>query len=99
MEDHSEGAKVEVQICQLNPGQKGAVVRIEGESALRQHLLEMGFTRGTEVEFVRSAPLGDPVDLRLRGYRLSLRRAEASAVVVLSDRTAQSHPKLKGLKL
>jgi Fe2+ transport system protein FeoA len=42
----------------------------------------MGFTKGTEVEFVRQAPLGDPVDLRLRGYRLSLRRIEAAVVIV-----------------
>ncbi|MDR3710489.1 MAG: ferrous iron transport protein A [Capsulimonadaceae bacterium] len=71
-----------VPICQLKPGQKGTVVRLDGESGLRQHLLEMGFTKGTEVEFVRQAPLGDPVDLRLRGYRLSLRRNEASVVIV-----------------
>lgn len=71
-----------VPISQLEPGQKGVVDRLEGESALRQHLLEMGFTKGTEVEFVRQAPLGDPVDLRLRGYRLSLRRVEAAVVIV-----------------
>jgi len=59
------------------------VICLHGTAALRQHLLEMGFTKGTIVEFVRQAPLGDPVDLRLRGYRLSLRRQEAAAVMVV----------------
>ncbi len=67
----------------LRPGQQGRVICLHGTAALRQHLLEMGFTKGTIVEFVRQAPLGDPVDLRLRGYRLSLRRQEAAAVMVV----------------
>ena len=81
---HQSGAipAVVVPITQLKPGRKGVVVRLDGDSGLRQHLLEMGFTKGTEVEFLRQAPLGDPIDLRLRGYRLSLRRVEASAVIV-----------------
>jgi len=67
---------------QLEPGHKGTVVELIGDASLRQHLLEMGFTKGTEVEFLRQAPLGDPIDLRLRGYRLSLRRIEAAVVIV-----------------
>ena len=67
----------------LKPGQKGTVICLHGTAALRQHLLEMGFTKGTVVEFLRQAPLGDPIDLRLRGYRLSLRRQEAAAVMVI----------------
>lgn len=69
-------------ICQLAPTQTGIVIRVVGESTLRSHLLEMGFTRGTEIEFVRRAPLGDPIDVILRGYRLSLREREACSVVV-----------------
>lgn len=84
-------AEAAVPISQLKPGHKGTVVRLDGESGLRQHLLEMGFTKGTEVEFVRQAPLGDPVDLRLRGYRLSLRRVEAS-VVLVNPETADDAP-------
>ena len=74
-----------VPMSQLKPGHKGTVVRLDGDSGLRQHLLEMGFTKGTEVEFLRQAPLGDPIDLRLRGYRLSLRRIEAAVVMVRPD--------------
>jgi Fe2+ transport system protein FeoA len=72
----------ETTICQLEPDQTGVVVRVQGESTLRSHLLEMGFTRGTHIEFVRRAPLGDPIDVILRGYRLSLREREACSVVV-----------------
>jgi Fe2+ transport system protein FeoA len=74
---------IAISITELKAGETGSVVRIEGEPNLRQHLMEMGFTTGTTVEFVRQAPMGDPVDLRVRGYRLSLRRIEAAAVVVI----------------
>jgi Fe2+ transport system protein FeoA len=66
----------------LKAGKIGKVVKLDGVPSLRQHLLEMGFTKGTPVEFIRQAPLGDPIDLRLRGYRLSLRRAEAASIIV-----------------
>jgi ferrous iron transport protein A len=71
-----------VPITQLLPGQKGVIAGVNGISSLRQHLLEMGFTKGTTVEFIRQAPLGDPIDLHLRGYRISLRRNEACAIAV-----------------
>ena len=72
----------EIGACCLKPGQHGVVVRLQGDAGLRHQLLEMGFTKGTVVEFIRRAPLGDPIDLRLRGYHLSLRHDEANAVVV-----------------
>lgn len=72
----------EIGACCMKPGQVGLVVRLQGEPSLRHHLLEMGFTSGTAVEFVRRAPLGDPIDLRLRGYHLSLRHQEAGAILV-----------------
>ena len=74
-----------VPITSLSAGSRCVVADLVGESSLRQHLLEMGFTRGTVVEFVRQAPLGDPIDLRLRGYRLSLRRAEAAVLLVVPE--------------
>jgi Fe2+ transport system protein FeoA len=76
---------VEATICQLAPYQQGIVARIQCESSLRNQLLELGFTRGTRVEFVRRAPLGDPIDVKLRGYRLSLREREACAIVVAPE--------------
>lgn len=78
-----EDQSVHLPVSFLKAGQRGTVICLHGTAALRQHLLEMGFTKGTVVEFVRQAPLGDPIDLRLRGYRLSLRRQEAAAVMVV----------------
>jgi len=72
----------ERSLSSLGPGQKGRVLRVDGQPAARQRLQEMGLVRGTPVEFVRAAPLGDPIEIRLRGYHLSLRRQEADAVIV-----------------
>jgi ferrous iron transport protein A len=69
-------------LSQLGPGQTGRVVRIEGSGTVRQRLQEMGLTRGASIRFVRAAPLGDPIEIHVRGYHLSLRRAEAEAVWV-----------------
>jgi Fe2+ transport system protein FeoA len=67
---------------QLRPGQRGRVVAVAGADALVQRLLEMGLLDGEVVEMVRVAPLGDPVEVRLGDYRLSLRRSEAARVEV-----------------
>jgi Fe2+ transport system protein FeoA len=53
---------------------------VSGAPALAQRLLEMGLTRGTEVEVVRFAPLGDPMEVRLWGYLLSLRKSDARQI-------------------
>jgi Fe2+ transport system protein FeoA len=67
---------------QLRPGQRGRVVALAGGDALVQRLLEMGLFEGEEVEVIGFAPLGDPLEVRLRDYRLSLRRSEAARVQV-----------------
>jgi ferrous iron transport protein A len=67
---------------QLAAGQLGRVESIQGDDALVQRLLEMGLLEGEEIEVVGFAPLGDPMEIRLRDYRLSLRRAEAAGVTV-----------------
>lgn len=64
------------------PGFKGKVVRVTGRGPVRRRLMEMGVTVGTEVELERLAPLGDPLELKLRGYHLSLRKDEAARVCV-----------------
>jgi ferrous iron transport protein A len=73
------------EVCalpELSPGESGRVVGLRGAAETCNRLMEMGVTRGTLVRFVRCAPLGDPLELYVRGYRLSLRRAEAAAVAV-----------------
>lgn len=68
---------------QLTPGQRATVKGVTGEgSAIYQRLMEMGVFEGAELEVVRFAPLGDPMEVRLHGYHLSLRKAEAAAVSV-----------------
>ena len=72
----------ECPLSELKPGQSGRVQRLDGQPAVRGRLQEMGLIRGTTVQFVRAAPLGDPIEIRVRGYSLSLRRQEAGAVIV-----------------
>ena len=66
----------------LQPAQRGRICEVKGVGALRRRLLDMGVVPGAEIEVVRIAPLGDPVEYRVRGYRLSLRRSEATLVMV-----------------
>ena len=67
---------------QLQRGQRAVVTALQGDDALVQRLLEMGLLEGEAVEVIGFAPLGDPMELRLRDYRLSLRRREAACVLV-----------------
>lgn len=69
-----------VTLDQLRPGQRGRITGLDGEDSLTQRLLEMGMLEGEEVEVVGVAPLGDPLEIGLRDYRLSLRRREAARV-------------------
>ncbi len=66
----------------VEPGRKARVVSVKGDSQTRKRLAEMGLTRGALVAVERVAPLGDPVDLRVRGYHLSLRKEEAAKVFI-----------------
>src|SRR5580692_8398731 len=68
---------------QLGIGCKGSVVKVGGDADLRRRLLEMGFCNGAEVEVIRRAPLGDPIEFRLRGYHLSLREEQARHVQIV----------------
>ncbi len=67
---------------QMLPGQRGRVEAIHGDDYLVQRLLEMGLLEGEEIEVLGFAPFGDPMEIRLRDYRLSLRRSEAARVSV-----------------
>lgn len=66
----------------LLPGQRGRIVSLQGEPRLLQRLMEMGLLEGDEVEMVAVAPLGDPIEVRLRDYRLSLRRQDAAGIEI-----------------
>jgi DtxR family transcriptional regulator, Mn-dependent transcriptional regulator len=75
------------KLSDLRPGDKGRIAFVSGSGPIRRRLIEMGLTSDTPVEVVRVAPLGDPMELKLRGYCLSLRRSEAERVEVeMADR-------------
>lgn len=63
-------------------GGQVTVKRIHGEGSLRRRIMDMGITKGTEVYVRKVAPLGDPVELTVRGYELSIRKNEAEAIEV-----------------
>ncbi len=69
-------------LSELQPAERGTIYEVSGSRALRRRLLDMGIVPGAEIEVVRVAPLGDPVEYLVKGYRLSLRRREAANVLV-----------------
>ncbi|MFN2375208.1 MAG: ferrous iron transport protein A [Candidatus Binatia bacterium] len=71
-------------LSQLPLRSRAKVLRVGGQPGFRRRLMEFGLVPGTTVEVVRVAPLGDPVQLLVRGCRLSIRRAEAAEVTVFS---------------
>lgn len=66
-------------------GKSATVIEIKLPPAQRPRLMEMGLLVGTKVELVRFAPLGDPVEIKVRGYNLTLRKNEAEQILVMSD--------------
>jgi len=69
-------------LSDMQPGEKGRVLSVSGDNTVQRRIRDMGIVRGTEIEVVRRAPLGDPVEFRLKGYNLSLRKEEAACVSV-----------------
>ena len=69
-------------LSELNPKDKGIIKKIEKSGSLKRKLLDMGVIPGSSIEIVKFAPLGDPVDVKIRGYHLSLRKEEASQILV-----------------
>lgn len=69
-------------LVNVGPGESARVIRVGGDSGATQRLMDMGLVRGTTVKVVRVAPLGDPIEVTLRGYMLTLRRSEAEHVEV-----------------
>ncbi len=74
--------EVGMTLDQLQQGKPARIINVGGDTALRRRLLDMGLTPGTVVEIDRFAPLGDPLELSLRGYHLSLRLGAARDIEV-----------------
>ncbi len=69
-------------LADLKPGESGVVDVVGGESALHRHLLDMGITPGVKILLQKTAPMGDPVELHLRGYALTLRLEDARKITL-----------------
>ncbi len=66
----------------LKPGDEAVVARLDGAPEVIERLMEMGLVAGTPLKLLKFAPLGDPLEIVMRGYHLTLRRAEAAGVIV-----------------
>jgi len=67
---------------EVKVGETVTVVRLHGEGAVKRRIMDMGITRGVQVHVRKVAPLGDPVEVTVRGYELSIRRADAEMIEV-----------------
>ena len=63
-------------------GQSCKVIKLHGEGAIKRRIMDMGLTKGVVVKIVKVAPLGDPIEMNVRGYELSLRKADAELIEV-----------------
>ncbi|MFC1632174.1 ferrous iron transport protein A [Candidatus Omnitrophota bacterium] len=72
----------EKKLRELKPGQRAKVVKVAGQGPIFRRILDMGVVRGAEVLIERIAPLGDPIEIKIRGYHLSLRKSEAENIFV-----------------
>lgn len=76
-------------LSELQTGEKAVIVRVNGHGSFRKRLIEMGFIRGKKVSVILNAPLKDPIEYEIIGYKLSLRREEAEKIEVISESEAQ----------
>ncbi len=74
---------------ELPIGEKAQIVKVNGQGALRDRLLDMGLTPRTEVMVLKMAPMGDPIELTLRGYNLTLRLEDAAQIEVSRHKTEE----------
>ncbi len=73
---------MEKKLDRFAVGERGRVLRIDGEGKVRRRLFDMGVTPGAEIVLRKLAPLGDPVEVTIRGYELTLRKSEAECVLM-----------------
>lgn len=73
---------MEKTLRDLKPGDRAVVSKVAGEGAIRRRLMDMGVTRGVEVFVRKIAPLGDPIEINVRGYELTFRKSEAEKILI-----------------
>ena len=80
-----------MQLSELHTGERAVIAKVSGHGSFRKRLIEMGFIRGKAVRVVLNAPLKDPIEYEILGYKVSLRREEASKIEVISEEEAKIH--------
>lgn len=73
---------MEKALSELRPNDSGCVKKVCGEGMLRRRLLDMGIIKGIRIQVIKVAPLGDPVEIKVKGYNLSLRKDEAAQILI-----------------
>ncbi len=81
----AEGGRTMETLRNAKVGQTVKVVKLHGEGAVKRRLMDMGLTRGTEVYIRKVAPLGDPVEVTVRNYELSIRKADAEMIEIEAE--------------
>ena len=79
----------EITLDKLHTGTSGKITAVGGSGALRRRMLDLGLTPGTSIMVRKVAPLGDPIELFLRGYELSLRKEEAACITVMPKKEGE----------
>ena len=78
-----------MRLSELGTGERGVIVKVSGHGSFRKRIVEMGFVRGNKVKVILNAPLRDPIEYEIIGYKISLRREEASKIEVISEAEAK----------
>lgn len=66
----------------LNPGESGTIVMLKGKGPIKRRLMDMGIVRGSEILVEKIAPLGDPIEIKIKGYNLTLRKEDAANILI-----------------
>ena len=78
-----------MRLSELKTGERGVIVKVNGHGGFRKRIIEMGFVRGNKVKVILNAPLRDPIEYEIIGYKISLRREEAAKIEVISETEAK----------
>ena len=73
---------MEATLKECRPGDKVVIVRVSGTGPVKRRLMDMGVTRGAEILVRKVAPMGDPIEVNIRGYELTFRKAEADNIII-----------------
>ena len=81
-DEYTAESRPEITLAQVEPDTNVKVIHVKGKGSARRRILDMGIVPGAEVKVIRKAPMGDPIEFEVKGYKLSMRKAEAELVVI-----------------